>query len=156
MKGLDIIDLLLRYAGWMKTASADVVKLRAAKSYLKGIKAVRLLVRDIMVMTCCVVFIGSGLALLPVVILLYAPWEASTKMTAAVVLLFGYVAGSLLVFFRMFSQRKWMQLSRADELMDAVMGTLPNEPSAGRTYHGYSGEDGGGNGGHTPQTRTRA
>ena len=155
MRGVDAVDLVLRYVGWMKAASADVIKLRAAKSYLKTIKIVRLLVRDIMIMTCCVVFIGSGLALLPVVILLYAPWQTDTKMTAAVILLFVYIGVSLFVFLRMFSQRKWMHLSHADELMDAVMREVPDEPSVRNACSRFPGEESGGNGGHSRQTHTR-
>jgi len=154
MKGVNVLDLVLHYIGWMRAASEDVIRLKAARSYLKTVKTARLLARDVVIMICCAVFAGSGLALLPVTILLYAPWEAQTKMIVAGSLLLGYIGVSLFVFLRMFSQKKWMRLSHADELMDSVLGSV-RERSSIRPAGAVCDEEVPGDGGRTRHRYTR-
>ncbi len=107
-----IVDALIR---WLKEEYLDqlirTVKVQAADAYLEGMKTAR----RILILFCLVIFvaalIGAGFVMIPIALLLFAPWEPQTKAIVAVAIGSAYVLIPLAAVLFTLSEKRWMALT---------------------------------------------
>ncbi len=111
--------LLRRY----KTISLDLLKIRAAVYYVKGVQTARSAAAAGLTAAGLIAGIGAGLVLLPAgaAVLVYGlsgSWVASCVILLAVGAL--YLAVCLCILRRCMSERAWMRFFKVDELVAKV------------------------------------
>lgn len=100
---------------------SGVFKIQALTYYLKGIGRVRrfcLLLFSIFFATATLV---GGLILVHAALFLYVPWSPKAKLLALLILGAVYALVSAGFLISQFSQKKWMEFSKAGELMEDVI-----------------------------------
>ncbi len=105
---------------WQKS-SVQVVKIEAAKVYLKTIQKVRRQSLLLVSMLFCLLILAVAVVVMPVVLLVLSPLAVVTKfkLACALTVLEAGIAGFFLWSF--FSQKNWMKITRSNELIaDAV------------------------------------
>jgi hypothetical protein len=99
----------------------ELAKIRAAACYVNGVKVTRRLLILWCKLVFCLVLLGIGLALIPIALCLYMPWAPQTKAIVAISFGFVYIVVALLVMLDSFSQKRWMKVSGANELVNSVL-----------------------------------
>ena len=114
-----ILWLLRRY----KQVSLDLLKIRAAIYYVRGVQTARLGVMAILAAVGAVVVLASGFILVPIglAVLIYG-LSGSWVAACAVLLVLGalYMIVPLYVLRRCMSERAWMSFFKVDDLVARV------------------------------------
>jgi hypothetical protein len=118
MKGL--YAALLRHGGGVlfgayRRLCLDLVRLRLAVWYLRGVKAARSAFSAAVALALCLIVGGSGFVMLHIglFLLLPAPWNAVFLLAAGAV----YTIVVLLILRWVCSEKTWLKFSRADKLV---------------------------------------
>ncbi len=95
----------------------DRLKLRVAICYLEGVKRAHRIVLLAGAIVFVITLAGAGILLVPLALLLFAPWEPATKAMVgisigAVLVLVPAVALTMLL-----SEKRWMRLTGATALL---------------------------------------
>ena len=100
--------------------TVELAKIEAVSFYVKGVQVVRKHLILLILVIFSLMMLAAGLLVVPIVLILCAPWTMAVK--AAVVFVFGaiYLAVPGSVLFHVFSEKRWMQISMADEWMNKV------------------------------------
>lgn len=125
LKGLAVKELLdkfmfLKDLGQYKDNTVEAAKLQSYIVYLKSIRTMRLLFISILGIGFCLLLLVSGIFLFHLSLLLYGPWSNNTKMIITLVSAAIYIGGSIGVFIYIFSQKKWMEIFNADDIVEKV------------------------------------
>jgi len=99
----------------------ELVKIRAAICYVSGIKVARRLFILWCALVFCLVLLAIGLGLIPIALCLYMPWTPQTKAMVAIAFGLVYIVVPLLVMINVFSQKRWMKISGAKDLVDGIL-----------------------------------
>jgi hypothetical protein len=99
----------------------ELAKIRAAACYVNGVKVTRRLLILWCKLVFCLVLLATGLALIPIALCLYMPWAPEIKAIVAISFGFVYMVVALLVMLDSFSQKRWMKVSGANELVDSLL-----------------------------------
>lgn len=110
-------DVLNQY----KQASVDLVKIKALVYYIKGIKIARYLYLGLVLLLVLFICMVSGFLLIHVAFFYYMPWSRDVKLLTIFALGICYFLIPLGIYIYYASQRSWMKLSKADELMHKVL-----------------------------------
>ena len=111
------VDLVKQY----QARSVDLVKLEAAACYVRGIQILRRQVVLLAAVLFLVATAGVAVIVVPLVWLALAPWPAEVKLWLAALLGVLDIGLPLGALAHLFSEKKWMELSRSDELMENVL-----------------------------------
>ncbi len=106
---------------WLKATylepSFRMLKLRAAIYYLEGVKGAH----RILILVCLLVFvitlIGAGLVMVPVALLLFMPWEPTTKAVVGIVIGAVYLLVPAVALMSLLSEKRWMRLTGATDVL---------------------------------------
>ena len=106
---------------WLKSTylepSLKILKLRAAIYYLEGVKGAR----RILILICLLVFvitlIGAGLVMIPLALLLFMPWEPTTKAVVGIVIGAIYLLVPAVALISLLSEKRWMRLTGATDVL---------------------------------------
>jgi hypothetical protein len=106
---------------WLKSTYLEptlkLLKLRAAIYYLEGVKGAR----RILILVCLLVFvitlIGAGLVIIPLALLLFMPWEPTTKAIVGIVIGAIYLLVPVVALIPLLSQKRWMRVTGATEVL---------------------------------------
>jgi len=106
---------------WLRSAylnrSVRLLKVRAAVYYLNGVKRVH----GILIHTCLVIFvitlITAGLVMIPLVMMLFAPWEAGTKLLVGLIIGLVYILAAAIALLVLLSEKRWMRLTGATDIL---------------------------------------
>lgn len=106
---------------WLRSTYLDpslkLLKLRAATYYLEGVKGAH----RILILICLLVFvitlIGAGLVIIPLALLLFMPWEPSTKAVVGIVIGAIYLLVPAVALISLLSEKRWMRLTGATEVL---------------------------------------
>jgi hypothetical protein len=117
-----IVDALV---GWLKREYLDqlirTVKVQAAAVYLEGMRTAR----RILILFCAVIFIaaliGAGFVMIPVALLLFAPWEPQTKAIVAIAIGSAYVLIPLAAVLFTLSERRWLALTGTRDTLKKLL-----------------------------------
>jgi len=117
-----IVDALV---GWLKEEYLDqlirTVKVQAAAVYLEGMRTAR----RIFILFCLVIFvaalIGAGFVMIPIALLLFAPWEPQTKAIVAVAIGAAYFLIPLAGILFALSERRWLALTGTRDTLKKLL-----------------------------------
>jgi len=106
---------------WLKSTylepSLKMLKLRAAIYYLEGVKGAR----RILILICLLVFvitlIGAGLVIIPLALLLFMPWEPTTKAVVGIIIGAIYLLVPAVALISLLSEKRWMRLTGATDVL---------------------------------------
>lgn len=106
---------------WLRSTYLDpalrIVKLRAAIWYLEGIKGARRLLILVCLLVFVITLIGAGLVVLPLALLLFMPWEPTTKAIVGVGIGALYLLVPAIALFSLLSEKRWMRITGATEVL---------------------------------------
>ena len=98
----------------------ELIKIRAAITYLGIIKSARRFVIMIAVAIFCAVIVACGFLLVPIALLLFMPWSAHTKAIVGIAIGAAYILIPLGVASTLLSEKRWLRITRADALLRSV------------------------------------
>jgi hypothetical protein len=99
----------------------DLFKIAAVKMYTRGVKIVRKHLLLVCAIVFCTILCAQALVVFPVALILLSPWTSSTKIVAVCILGLLYLMLSVIFAFNLFSEKRWMQISGSEELMDDII-----------------------------------
>jgi hypothetical protein len=112
-----IFDSTIGLAQAWQKRSIQMVKIEAAKYYLRTIQMIRrqsiLLVSGLF----CVFLVAVALVVMPVALVLFSPLSLSVKFNVVCVLAALDLAIPILFLCSFFSQKNWMRFTKSDELL---------------------------------------
>lgn len=116
------VGLLQQY----KRKTIDLAKIELATYYVQVIKLIR---QECLIFTLIlfgIIIFANVMVVIQAAILLYAPWSVPARI--AVALTFGLACSifPLLIVLRFFSQKRWMEVTKADEIIANVMNGSQN------------------------------
>jgi hypothetical protein len=101
-------------------ALIDLAKIQSVKYYVKGVVVAREFLIVGVQLGCSLIFVMTGLILLHtgalLVLFLVLKWSLATKLTVVFLLGILELAGALAFMKSLFSDRKWMKVTKADLL----------------------------------------
>ena len=119
-KGL-LLDATVGLVKQYQSKSIDLVKLEAAACYVRGVQLLR---RQVLLLAAVLFLMATaavGVIVVPLVWLALAPWPMGTKLWLALLLGVLDIGIPLGILAHLLSEKKWMELSKSDELMESVM-----------------------------------
>jgi hypothetical protein len=111
------VGLLQQY----KKTTLDLAKIEIAAYYVRAIKIIRQEVMISILIIFGVIIFANVLGVVQMAILLYAPWGVPLKITAALVFAVTCSLVPLAVVLRFFSEKRWMEITKADEIVAKAM-----------------------------------
>ena len=102
--------------------SFDLLKVRAATAYLKGVRALRRWWIGAIIAALMLLLMAAGFVMAHVGFFLWAPWELSTKALLLMLLGLLYMLIALLLILRTCSEKTWMQGSLAKKIVEKAAG----------------------------------
>jgi hypothetical protein len=113
-----------------KRTSIDLARIEIATMYLKIVKFVR---QECMITVLIVlgsIMFANIVGVFQMAILFYAPWGVGWRIAAALALGVIAICIPLVVSLKFFSQRRWMEITKADEMLNRAMGSVAGSPDA--------------------------
>ena len=112
-----------------KRTTIDIARIELATFYVKVIRLIRQEVLTSTMIIFGVIVFANAMGVVQVAILLFAPWHMANRIIAA--LLLGIVCSlvPLAIVLRLFSEKRWMQMTKADQLIADIIGNSQNGSS---------------------------
>ena len=111
---------------WLRSAylkpSLKMLRLRAAIYYLQGVKGAHRILILICLLVFVVTLIGAGLVMIPMALLLFMPWEPTTKAVVGLIVGAVYLLGPAVALFSLLSEKRWMRLTGATDILRKIVG----------------------------------
>lgn len=107
------IGLLKEY----KRTTVDLAKIELATYYVKAVKLIR---QECLISTLIlfgVIIFANVMGIVQMAILLYAPWSIAARILLALSFTVVCSVVPLLIVLRLFSERRWMAITKADEFI---------------------------------------
>jgi hypothetical protein len=98
----------------------ELLKIKAAIAYLGIIRGARRFVIVLVVLVFCAVILACGFLLVPIALLLFAPWQPHTKALVGIIIGAAYILIPLFAASVLLSEKRWLRISRADELLRSI------------------------------------
>ena len=111
--------------GWLKSTylepSLRLLKLRAAIYYLEGVKGAH----RILILICLLVFVitllGAGLVMVPLALLLFMPWDPTTKAVVGITIGAIYLIVPAVALISLLSEKRWMRITGATDVLRKLL-----------------------------------
>ncbi|HTL69891.1 MAG TPA: hypothetical protein VL404_01225 [Candidatus Eisenbacteria bacterium] len=121
------VGLLQQY----KRTTIGLARIELAALYVRAVKLIR---QECMIFTLllfAMIFLANVFAVIQMAILLYAPWSVPGRIAAAIG--FGIVSAvlPLLAVLKFFSEKRWMEMTKAEELIARAMESGPGTNGTG-------------------------
>jgi hypothetical protein len=114
-------DIIKRLIGSEIDASVSLFKIESAVVYLNFIKGTRGMARLLCMLVVSVIVLACGFLMIPVALCLFMPWSPETKAIVAVAFGAAYLIVPLVAIVVLFSEKRWMKVSRADRLVKEAL-----------------------------------
>ena len=98
-----------------------LLTLEVAICYLQGIKCAHRMVLLTCMLVCAITLIGAGMVLVPLALLLFAPWEPVTKVIVGVCVGAAYLIVPAIALILLLSEKRWMRLTGASGLLQKLL-----------------------------------
>ena len=105
----------------------NVPRLKMKLLYLRIIKISRLLSLSFLGMGVCLVFLLSSIIIFNITIFFYAPYSIETKMWLGFISASIYLLLALVAFVFVFTQKQWLYMFNAENILKDEMGIAPLE-----------------------------
>jgi hypothetical protein len=73
-----------------------------------------------LVLVFCAALLACGFLLVPIALLFFMPWGPHTKAIVGIIIGAAYVLVPVIVASVLLSEKRWLRISRADELLRSV------------------------------------
>ena len=103
-----------------KQKALELIKIKAASAYLQVLRVARTHVVLLCLSLFAVILSAVAIVVLPVAMVLVAPWTVGTKIGLLSVLGLVYALIVTLCLQNIFSEEKWMKVSGFQELLDSI------------------------------------
>lgn len=123
-----IKGILFALAGKYVKTAIDVVKVEIAIAIVKAIGGTRKVFMLLSVWIFLLTLIAVGLAMIPVALCVFTSWAPETKLMVALIFAFIYIAAPLVLLMSLMSERRWMKIFRADELVAKIIRNQQGQP----------------------------
>ena len=114
-------EIFRRLIGAEVNASVALLKIQSAIVYLNIIKNTRRLTKLVCLLVLFIIVLACGFLLIPISLCLFMPWTGETKAIVAASVGAAYILIPLIVMLSLFSERRWLRVSRADKLVRAAL-----------------------------------
>jgi hypothetical protein len=104
---------------WKQT-SIDLAKIEAAIYYVKGIQALRSLLMMVFILFSSLVMFLMGMIVIHYILLFLIPLSHQARVVTAILLGIMDLALPVYIFWNVFSEKRWMHLSKSDEIVEKV------------------------------------
>jgi len=104
-----------------QSKSINLVKLKAAACYVRGVQLLRRQVLLLATVLFLVATAAVSVIVAPLIWLALAPWPIGVKLWLALLLGALDIGLPLFILSHLLSEKKWMKFSKSDELMESVM-----------------------------------
>ena len=108
-------------------SATELARLKMSLMYLKGVETFRLLFINLLGVGVCLIFLISGLLLVPSLLLFYAPWPNEVKMYVGFGCAMMYLLISVGIFSYLFSQSKWLEIFHASGIANQLASKSSSE-----------------------------
>jgi hypothetical protein len=115
-------NLLLRLAKLYIEDMITLAKIKAAGYYVKAVGEVRSLFIHAVLIKCALLLMLAGFVLMHLAIFVFIPWSPETKATVLFILGGVYFLIPSLYVLKMCSEKYWMELTRATDLVNKTIG----------------------------------
>ena len=95
----------------------DLLKVETAIAYLNIIKGTRRFFIILALLLFCAVVFACGFLIIPIVLLLFMCWDPQTKVIVGIIIGAAYIFAPIIVGSTLLSQKRWMRMSRAKDLL---------------------------------------
>ena len=112
-----IKGILFALAGRYVQTAIDVVKVEVAIAIIKAIGGARKLFMLLSVWIFLLTLVAVGLAMIPVALCVFMPWEPTTKAIAGISLGAIYLLAPVIVLNILLSEKRWMRMTGATALL---------------------------------------
>lgn len=106
---------------WIKASclepSLKLLKLRVAIYYLEGVKSAHRILLLLCLLVFVITLIGAGLVILPLALLIFMPWEPSTKAIVGTLIGAIYLIVPVAALATLLSEKRWMKITGASEIL---------------------------------------
>jgi len=111
--------------GWLRSTylepSLKMLKLRAAIYYLEGVKGAHRILMLVCLLVFVITLIGAGLVIVPLALLLFMPWEPTTKAVVGISIGAIYLLVPGVALISLLSEKRWMRLTGATDVLRRLM-----------------------------------
>ena len=98
----------------------DLAKIHAATYLVKAVQIVRRQTLLFVLFVVCLFVLAAGIVILPLALVFLSPWNAGVKVFFVLFLGILDVAIPAAILSRVFSEKKWLEFTKAQELLDKV------------------------------------
>lgn len=106
---------------WLKSTyvepTLNKLKLRAAIYYLEVVKGAHRILILVCVLVFVITLVGAGLVMVPLALLLFMPWDPTTKAVVGIVVGSVYLLVPAAALLSLLSEKRWMRLTGATEVL---------------------------------------
>lgn len=110
---------------WLRQTYVEPVlrmfKVQAAIFYLEGIKGVRRVILQMVLLVFLITLIGAGLVLVPLALLLFMPWSPQTKAIVGLLIGLLYLLVPLVALIPLLSEKRWMKITGAQDVLKKLL-----------------------------------
>ena len=100
--------------------AVDLAKIRGVSYYLQGVRLFRQQCLVVLATLFSLILLTAGLIVLPAAVIYYSPWTAGVKMFVTCGLALAYSGIAFAVLHHFFSETRWMEFSKANQLLSEV------------------------------------
>ena len=101
--------------------SLDIAKIEAAALYLRTVKIVRRQLLALSGLVLCIVALAVALVAFPIALVLLLPASVALKCVLLLLLASVDIGVPLYFFCRFFSESRWMEFTKSDEVISQVV-----------------------------------
>ncbi|MFZ1683881.1 MAG: hypothetical protein WAU88_07075 [Candidatus Zixiibacteriota bacterium] len=113
--------LFQRVLDWVKLTylepSVKLCKIKAAIYYLEGVKKAHRILLLICLLVFVITLIGAGLVMIPLALILFMPWEPTTRAIVGICIGAVYLLGPAIALSTLLSEKRWMRMTGASEVL---------------------------------------
>ena len=116
-------SLLVAALGFSKRyqrEAVDLARIKGTSYYLRGVKLFRQQCLVVLATLFSLILLTAGLIVLPLGLIYYSSWPAQIKMIATSVLAISYAGIAFAILHRFFSETRWMEFTKANQLLSEV------------------------------------
>lgn len=113
-------SLLVAALGFSKRyqrKAVDLAKIHGVSCYLRGVRLFRQQCLVVLATLFSLILLTAGFIVLPLGVIYYSSWMAPIKMIATSVLAIFYAGIAFAVLRHFFSEARWMEFSKANQLL---------------------------------------
>lgn len=102
----------------------ELARITAATYYLQAVNAVRHAAIALFVVFVATVVFSVAVVVVPIVLVLLGPWTLAWKIAAVALLGLLDIAGALVIMANIFSEERWIRVTKAQEFVDKIKNPL--------------------------------